>query len=70
MNSDALQLKRSKNKLWKKFCTTGFPSDLLNYKTVNNQLRQLTRNLRKQYENDLVINIGNKPNTVKKEVIH
>ena len=61
MNSDALQLKRNKNKLWKKFCVTGSPSYLLNYKTVNNQIRQLTRNLRKLYEKNLVMNIGSKP---------
>ena len=41
MTSDALQLKRSKNKLWKRDRTTGCSSDLLNYKTANNKLRQL-----------------------------
>jgi len=60
VNSDALQLKRNKNKLWKKFRVTGSPSNLLNYKTVNNQLRQLIHNLRKQYEKDLAMNIGSK----------
>jgi len=40
MNSDALQLKKSKNKLWKRYRTTGCSSDLLKYKT--NRLRQLT----------------------------
>jgi len=39
MNSDALQLKKSKNKLWKRYHTTGLPPDLLKYKVVNNKLR-------------------------------
>jgi len=61
MNFDALQLKKSKNKLWKRYRTTGCSSDLLNYKAVNNRLRQLTRNLRRTYERNLAMNIGSKP---------
>jgi len=61
MTSDALQLKRSKNKLWKRYRTTGCSSDLQNYKTANNKLRQLTCYLRRNYEKDLAINIGSKP---------
>ena len=57
MTSDALQPKRSKNKLWKRYRTTDCSSDLLNYKTANNKLRQLTRNLRRIYEKDLAMNI-------------
>jgi len=59
---DALQLKKYKNKLWKRYCTTGCSSDLLNCKTANNKLRQLTCNLRRIYEKDLDMNIGSKPN--------
>jgi len=61
MNSDALQIKKSKNKLWKRYSTAGCTSNLLKYKAVNNKLRQLTRNLRRIYEMNLTINIESKP---------
>jgi len=61
MNSDALQLKKSKNKLWKRYRTTGCTSDLLKYKAVNNRLRQLTRNLRRINEMNLAMSIESKP---------
>jgi len=58
-NSDSLQLKRRKDKLWKKYHASGCSSDLMNYKEVSNQLRQLT----KKKEKDLAMNIGTKPKT-------
>jgi len=60
-NSDSLQLQRRKDKLWKKYRATCCSSDLINYKEVNNQLRRLTRNLRRNYEKNLAMNIGTKP---------
>jgi len=59
--SDTLQLKKNKNKLWKIYHTKGCSSDLLKYKAVNNRLRQLIRNLRKTYGMNLAINIESKP---------
>ena len=45
-NIEVFSLKKQKNKLWKKYHSTRSPTDLLNFKTVNNQLRSLTRNLK------------------------
>ena len=53
INSEVFTLKM-KNKLWKKYRLTHCPSDLSNYKSVNNQLRSLTRNLKNDYERQLV----------------
>jgi len=58
MNSDALQLRKSKNK---RYHTTGWAVLLLlNYKAVKNRLRQFTRTLRRTYEMNLAMNIGSK----------
>jgi len=53
-NSEVFSLKKQKNKLWKKYHLTRSPTDLFNFKTVNNQLRSLTRNLKRDYEKQLV----------------
>ena len=47
--------------MWKKHRSTRSPTDLLNFKTVNNQLRSLTRNLKKDYEKQFVQNVKSKP---------
>ena len=51
-------LKKKKNKLWKKYCLTHSPSD---FTSANNELRSLTCNLRKNYEQHLVQNVKSKP---------
>jgi len=64
MTSDALQLKRSENKLWN---LKGIVLQvvLVIYWTTRQlitiKLRQLTCNLRRDYEKDLAMNIGSKP---------
>ena len=60
-NFEVFSLKKQKNKLWKKYRSTRSSTDLLNFKTVNNQLRSLTRNLKKDYEKQLVQNVKSKP---------
>ena len=52
-NSEVFCLKRKKNQLWKKYLLTRSSADLSNFKSINNQLRNLTRNLRKDYEKSL-----------------
>ena len=54
-------LRKHKNKLWKKYLSTCSPTDLSNFKKVNNQLRNLTRNLKRTYEEQLIQKIKSKP---------
>ena len=51
-NSEVFSLMKHKNKLWKKYLSTCSPTDLSNFKKVNNQLRNLTRNLKKLMKNN------------------
>ena len=44
-----------------KYLSTYSPTDLSNFKIVNNQLRNLTHNLKKNYEKQLIQNIKPKP---------
>jgi len=44
---EVFNLKKKKNKLWKKYRSTHSPNDLSNFKSINNELRSLTRILRK-----------------------
>ena len=60
---EVFNLKRKKNKLWKKYRSTRSQHDLSNFELVNNELRSLTRNLRKNYEEQLVQNAHTKPKT-------
>jgi len=59
--SNALSLRRKKNKLWKKFSSSHSPLDLSNFKKVSNELRKLTRDLRKDFEKHLISNVRTKP---------
>ena len=45
----------------KKYLSTCSPTDLLNFTIVNNQLRNLTCNLKKIYKKQLIQNINSKP---------
>ena len=60
-NSDVFTLKKKKNKLRKKYLLTHSASDLSNFKSVNNQLRSLTRNLKKDYERQLAHSANSNP---------
>ena len=59
-NSEVFSLKKHKNKLWKRYFSTRNLVDLSNFKLVNNQLRSLTHNLKKNYESQLIQNIKSK----------
>ena len=50
---EVFNLKKN-NKLWKKHRSTRSPRDLSNFKSTNNELRNLTRTLRRNYEHHLV----------------
>jgi len=52
-------IEKKKNK-WKKFASSCSPLDLSNLKKVRNELRKLTRDLRKDFEKHLVSNVGTK----------
>ena len=60
-NSEVFTLRRMKNNLWKKYLLTRSANDLSNFKSANNQLRSLTRNLRKDYERQLAQNVNSRP---------
>ena len=60
-NAEMFSLKKQKNKLWKRYLFTRSPSDLSTFKSVNNQLRSLTRNLKRNYKRQLIQNIKSKP---------
>ena len=60
-NSEVFSLKRKKNHFWKKYLSTHRPADLINFKSVNNQLRSLIRNLRKDYKKKLVQGVRSRP---------
>ena len=49
------------NKQWKKYRLTHCPSDLSNFKSVNNQVRSFTHNLKKDYERQLVHSTASNP---------
>ena len=61
MTSDATRLKNKKLRLWKRYVVNRTKYDLDNYVRCKNNLRTLTRNLRKNFENDLARNAKNKP---------
>ena len=60
-NSEVFCLKRRKNHLWKRYLSTHSSVDLSNFKLVNNQLRSLTCNLRKDYKKKLVQGVKSRP---------
>ena len=50
MNREAMRLKKKKHKLWVSYINSLDTIDLARYKRCNNDLRRLTRNLRKELE--------------------
>jgi len=56
-NLEVFFLKKQKNKLLEKYHSTRSPTDLLHFKAINNQFRSLTRNLKRDYEKQLVQNV-------------
>ena len=60
MDREALKLRDTKKKLWRKYCRTKREVDLI-FKKCRNMLRTTTRYLREQFEINLTNNIKNKP---------
>lgn len=54
MNQRALNLRNRKRKLWNKYTRSSSRDDYLHYCQIRNELRNLTRRLRSNYENKLV----------------
>ena len=57
MTSSALQLRKQKNTLWQKSMVTNDPVDIARFNRSQNRLRQLTRQLRRSFEAQLVTEI-------------
>ena len=53
MTLDAIQMKDRKNKLWRRYKKSGLEYDLTKFRQVKNQLRSLTRRLRRAFESDI-----------------
>ena len=61
MTSRALQLRKRKNMLWQRCVASGDPLDKARFRLCRNQLRQLTRQLRMDFETQLVSDIKANP---------
>ena len=61
MNHDALRLKNTKNKLWRKYLTKQSKYDHDKYVNCKNQLRNLTRKLRTDFEKHITAELEKKP---------
>ena len=61
LTNDALRLKNKKHLLWKRYINTKSSYDHSAFVTCKNRLRNLTRHLRAEYENNIVKKIKSKP---------
>ncbi|XP_063954973.1 uncharacterized protein LOC135153949 [Lytechinus pictus] len=61
MTKDALILQKRKSHLWDKYRKSRSRYYYDRYREVSNELRSLTRQLRKDHEDDLISNIGSNP---------
>ena len=53
LTSEAVKMKDRKNNLWRRYKKSGMNYDLTRYRQVKNKLRSLTRQLRRNFENDI-----------------
>ena len=61
INNEAIRLKNKKKKLWKKYVASKSAKDHENYVKCKNNLRSLTRSLRKNFEKTLACKIKKSP---------
>ena len=61
MTREALHLKNKKNRLWRRYLATNLSSDHVLYCQARNSLRNLTRTLRKTYEEKLIDTVKSDP---------
>ena len=53
LTTDAIRMKDRKNKLWRRYKKTGLQYDHTRFKQAKNQLRSLTRRLKRNFENEI-----------------
>ena len=63
LTREAVRIKNRKNKLWRKYTKSRSVCDKTQYNRVKNELRSLTRRLRKEFETDLTKSITGSPKT-------
>ena len=61
MTSRALQLRKLKNTLWQRCAASKDPIDTARFRLCRNKLRQMTRQLRRQFEVQLVSDVKSNP---------
>ena len=61
MTNEAIRLKNTKGRLWKRYITTRTKFDRENYIRCKNGLRALIRTLRSNFEQNLALNIKSNP---------
>ena len=61
MNAEALRLKNKKNLLWRRYVRTKSPYDHAAFNQTKNKLRNLTRDLRTNFESDIAKESKGKP---------
>ena len=58
---EAIRMKNTKNKLWKRYMSSRSPSDWNAFRDARNSLRSYTRKLREDFEDDLTNGIKSNP---------
>ena len=61
MTREAFNLRKKKNSLWKKYCSSRSPADHISYIQARNALRSLTRRQRYNHEKHLAANMSCNP---------
>ena len=61
INAKVFKLKYQKDRLWKKYSNSGDSLDYLRYTQKRNEIRNLTRSLRLNYESNIASNLRNNP---------
>ena len=61
MTNAALRLRNKKQRMWRRYITTRTNHDKANYNRCKNDLRSLTRKLRRDFEHNLARNVKTKP---------
>ena len=61
VNREAWRLRKKKNRLWTIYCNTQDPLDHARFSRCRNDLRRLTRNLRREFERNLANKLKTNP---------
>ena len=68
MTNEAIRLKNAKGRLWNRYVATRTKHDREKYTQCKNSLQALTRNLKRDFEQNLACNLKGKPKTFWKYV--